>query len=328
MAPPGPAAGGHGAGDEALHASSPPRQEHAWHRQGSSAGPAARSAAEQGARTSLGLGGGGDDGGHPSRKAPIPRLPWAHKPTPLGAGPLASPLSPCLVAQQGSGRGCHPPPPPLPRGAACFGGHRSPGMLGARRVGGVPPGQGGLHRPAAPSALGGSKARGLPAWWGKVLQRCPRTPTAAVPLCQASHPLPPHHTPSPLPVSHQWHQCRVVLGSTWQAVRAVLHGPRSPFFPLTPLGPVAVVRDGQRRTPAWAGRICAWHGGRRQHQVSPCCPMGADPIQPFSPPQAGWAQSGLLGLPYPFSQGANEIPGREHTPHSPAGPFAQPPAPR
>lgn len=39
MAPPSPAAGGHRAGDEALHASSPPRQEHAWHRQGSSTGP-------------------------------------------------------------------------------------------------------------------------------------------------------------------------------------------------------------------------------------------------------------------------------------------------
>lgn len=58
------------------------------------------------------------------------QLPWglqAHLAAPAGAGCMVSQLSPCLVAQQGLGRGCHSQP--LPRGMGCSRGYRSPGVL-------------------------------------------------------------------------------------------------------------------------------------------------------------------------------------------------------
>lgn len=66
-------------------------------------GPAARSAAEQGTRTSLGLSGGWRMGNilPGSPPPPIPRGTRAQ------CGRIASPLSLCLVAQKGLGRGCH-----------------------------------------------------------------------------------------------------------------------------------------------------------------------------------------------------------------------------
>lgn len=79
MAPSSPTASGHGAGDEALHASSPPRQEHAWHRQGSFAGPphAPLPSKEQGRH----LASAGDGGWETYfQEAPRPQFSGAHEP--------------------------------------------------------------------------------------------------------------------------------------------------------------------------------------------------------------------------------------------------------
>lgn len=207
----------------------------------------------------------------------------------------------------GAREGLSPPTAPS-QGCGMVWGTQVPRDAGSQVGGGVPPGRGGSHCPAAPPALGGSKARGLPAWWGKVLQRCPstggiRTPTAAVPLRQASHPLPPHHTPSLLPVclSHtsgtgaMW--CWAPRARPWQAARAVLHGPRSPFFPLAPWPWLGMARAG--RHPGQGGSVpgTGEGGSTRSHPAAPWVLIPAS-LSPH--PRLAGHRAGSWGSPTPF----------------------------
>lgn len=112
MAPPGSAAGGHGAGDEALHASSPPRQEHAWHsRDPPRASPHAPPSEEQGRHRASVVKRGW---GHSARNPLVELTAAPHCYTLHGC--TATLLSPCWVSPQSP-----------PRGAGW--GHGSPGML-------------------------------------------------------------------------------------------------------------------------------------------------------------------------------------------------------
>lgn len=155
MASPGPAAGGHGAGEEALPASSPPRQEHAWHRHGSAAAPphAPPPSEEQGRHlASAGGGGWGCVCVLPGRMPSTPASPGAHKPTPLlhSVPAVTPPGDPA-----GAGEGLSPAA--LSLGCRMHRGTQVPGGAGSQAWWGVPLGRGGSHCLAAPPAPAGSK---------------------------------------------------------------------------------------------------------------------------------------------------------------------------
>lgn len=163
---------------------------------------------------------------------PIPRGTRAQ------CGRIASPLSLCLVAQKGLGRGCHAQH--LFRGGRCRTGHRSPGREGAEG----PSRAEWCAQPGCSICIWGQQSRGLPVWQGRVLHRrlstagvSIRTATAAVSLHQASHSLPLHLIPSLLPVclSHtigsraMW--CWAPRARWWQAPwsQEILHSPLAPW---------------------------------------------------------------------------------------------------
>lgn len=247
MASPSPAAGGHGAGEEALPASSPPRQEHAWHRHGSSAAPPhAPPPSEEQGRHLASLGGGGWGGF--LEGCPLPPPPPGRTSPPRCS--TASLLSPCLAAQQGPGRGRRPQP--FPWGAGCTGGQRSPAVLGARR-GGVSLWAGWITLPGCTTCPWGQQARELacvvgqgPALLAKL--RVSRHPQQ-LSLCirQATHSLPTSLHPYSLfacltpvaPVQRGAGLHTPGHGRMQGLCYVVLIAP----FPPTPLGPMAMDRD-------------------------------------------------------------------------------------
>lgn len=310
--PPGPAAGGHGAGAEALHASSPPRQEHAWHRQSSSAGLAARSAAEQGARTSLGPGGGGGWG--PSfQEAP----PWGtpdHPASPPGVGHAATLPPPRPVSPQGPGRGRHPQSPP--RGAGCVWARGCP----VPWWGGDSPAQKGAsfslgHRPAAPSAIGQQAQGHLRGRAGSCLTGCalgtPGEPPAASPW-----PLSPSVSQPVAPAPHGAGLHVPSSGRLRGLCSMAPSAPSPPPFPLTPrpwLGmekppPGPPCGQDVGGSEAGPGLTPPRSGAGLQPGADPCCLLSPSP----------WAQSGLRGgSPTPLCRLQMKIPGRAHIPRSP-----------
>lgn len=204
-----------------MHASSPPRQEHAWHRQSSSAAsPHAPPLSKEQGRHSASA--GGEDGGHPSREPPVGHAGPPRSSTRRGARGHPAVTPPGVPT--GAREGMSPQPPP--RSAGCVWGCGCPVL---RRGGGSPAQKGASfpqgHRLAAPSALEGSEPRAT-------------CVAGQGPGCALGTPGgPPAACPWPLPrLSHsRWHRHRTVLGSTCPALAGSEGRAPWPQVPLLPL---------------------------------------------------------------------------------------------
>lgn len=222
----------------------------------------------------------------------------------------------------GAGEGMSPQPPP--RGAGCVWGRGCPVL----RQGGGSPAPKGASFPlgyllAAPSALEGSEPRAT-------------CVAGQGPGCALGTPGgPPAACPRPLPhLSHSCGtgtaRCWAPRAQLWQALRAVLHGPKCPFSPSSPHNPMAIARDGEAPLQApcvGRGGLCRMWGEARQGQVSPPCTAGQGCsrvlilLAPF--PLSVGTERAPGGLPHPFVRAANENPRQGAQPPLTAGPFAQ-----